>query len=219
MSPIMSYFHFPLFRMWLIGLAICGSALLGAISTSDYGATGPHCENQEQHRKQNIERANTKLQKATARLAILNKALTDESHRAFVSARDEMGAEKTIINQLQAQINGLEIPKVMQELRWIVPALFLPFFLTAIVTLFMLKDFRWVINDRHNTLTHWVWPYIATVGILTFASTTEAFLTSYLTVQSKGWFGWDSYCVAPRSFWLMRVQVDRATGRIARVRN
>ena len=205
LSRNIPYSHLPLFRLWFIGLLICGSALFGAVLTRDQPATGSHCASQEQYRIGNLGKVETELQQAIARLAILDKALTDESHRAFIPARDEIKTEKAVINRLEARIKGLEIPEVRPELLWIVPALFLPFVLAALIAYFMLKDFRWIMDKKKRKIIRWIWPYVTTVAILTLASTTESIFTSVWLLEDKGWFSWNSYCVAPLSFWLMRV--------------
>ena len=196
----------PIGMIWMLAL---GSLLsfAGVAGTTwahlDSNKWVPHgCESQLEARKEELKRLNAELATSSKRKYLLELVLTMPDSPGFIGARTALEQEEAYATQRITTRDDLKgDPDAPIREGVIIAVAPLVVWTLAVV---LMADLRRLLRPTSETFSGWIWPCAGSAGLVTTAIVLSETYASILTTE-KTWFGYDSYCIDARAFWLSKL--------------
>jgi len=166
------------------------------------------CEDQLSNRLDKLTEIEKDLGQTKKRIEYFKFRLDVPAAEVFVQAREELNREKEAKEHIERSKAGLEV--VGPFLRGaLIVNLIIAFgaALAFFVAWYSLKDAKRCFKDEIKIEKAWLCPYLILAGFLILWTLIEQTWTSILDTD-KMWFGWDSFCVNPGAYVLMRLSMS-----------
>lgn len=202
---------------WLIGASIsilsCFSAIVISIGSGypiwsgtwdGNGSNACNCEEQLENRKRKLNEINSDLDMVEIRINYFTEALKDTKDKAFVQAPGELEREMRKKATLEDEKKGLTPKPIFPSAIGMLALLLVAFWAVFLIARFVLRDAQDTFHKKLDFRIVWIKPYLLIAGVLIVCTLVEQIFVSILATD-KPWFGWDSFCVSPTIFILMRL--------------
>lgn len=208
---------------WLLGLCISllsliavgvDSILLGNSPTS-ITSNSFNCPLQAVEREKDLEKVTTSIRQIEDRMDVFREALDSKFSQYFVNAHSYLAEENKILQSLKNKEKGLEITPMSGKFVLIFIAFMLPFFLSLVITQWLLKDFDWLSKDRElppSRLSKVFWSLSIIFWLIIVVT---AIFTSIVTVEGKTWYDSSSFCVSEFAFIVIHIALLGSTMSLA----
>ncbi len=200
---------------WLLGLyisllslsAVGVHSMMPGGSPTKITSSSFNCPSQVDEREIDLKEVKSSIKQIEARMAVFREALESRASPFFVNAHNYLAEENKILQSLKDKKKGLEITPLAGKFIYIFVAFILPFFLSLVVTQWLLKDFGWLSKDRELPSSKLNLVFWSLSIFFWFVIMGTAIFTSIVTVQGKAWYDSSSFCVSEFAFIFVHISL------------